>query len=510
FFPSAAAVAAAKTVNPKTEVARAQAALAVNVSAARGLRDVLRTNLGSKGTIKMLVSRVGDIRLTKDTGVLLHEMQIQHPTASLIAKVATAQDYITGDGTTSNVLIIGELLKQADLYISEDLHPRIITEGFEVVKEKALQFLEEVKVSREMDKETLKDVARASLRTKVHAEFADVLTEAVVGSILAIKRKDELIDLFMVIMEMKHKSETDTSLIRGLVLDHGVKKRVEDAYVLTCNMSLEYEKTEVNSGFFFYKSAEEREKLIKAERKFIEDRELKRKVCGDSDKGFVINQKGIDPFSSDALSREGVVALRRAKRRNMERLTLAWGGVALNSFDDLSPDCLGHAGLLCEYTLIGSSPLLRSVNNPRSVTLLIKGPNKPTLIKDAVRDGLRAVKIAIDDGKVLTIFQFYYIVLLGCVIKYKLSVKGRAQLGVQAFADALLVIPKVLAQNSGSDLQETLAEHSESVQLVGVNLNTGEPVVAAEVGIDNDCVKKQLHHSCAVIATNILLVDEIM
>uniref|UniRef100_A0A667I8E6 Chaperonin containing TCP1 subunit 6A n=1 Tax=Lynx canadensis TaxID=61383 RepID=A0A667I8E6_LYNCA len=511
-------MAAVKTLNPKAEVARAQAALAVNISAARGLQDVLRTNLGPKGTMKMLVSGAGDIKLTKDGNVLLHEMQIQHPTASLIAKVATAQDDITGDGTTSNVLIIGELLKQADLYISEGLHPRIITEGFEAAKEKALQFLEQVKVSKEMDRETLIDVARTSLRTKVHAELADVLTEAVVDSILAIKKQDEPIDLFMVeIMEMKHKSETDTSLIRGLVLDHGarhpdMKKRVEDAYILTCNVSLEYEKTEVNSGFF-YKSAEEREKLVKAERKFIEDRvkkiiELKKKVCGDSDKGFVvINQKGIDPFSLDALAKEGIVALRRAKRRNMERLTLACGGVALNSFDDLNPDCLGEE----KFTFI------EKCNNPRSVTLLVKGPNKHTLtqIKDAIRDGLRAVKNAIDDGCVVPGAGAVEVAMAEALIKYKPSVKGRAQLGVQAFADALLIIPKVLAQNSGFDLQETLvkvqAEHSESGQLVGVDLNTGEPMVAADVGIwDNYCVKKQLLHSCTVIATNILLVDEIM
>ena len=153
-------------------------------------------------------------------------------------------------------------------------------------------------------------------------------------------------------------------------MDHGarhpdMKKRVEDAYILTCNVSLEYEKTEVNSGFF-YKSAEEREKLVKAERKFIEDRvkkiiELKKKVCGDSDKGFVvINQKGIDPFSLDALAKEGIIALRRAKRRNMERLTLACGGIALNSLDDLNPDCLGHAGLVYEYTLVS---VLSSQNN---------------------------------------------------------------------------------------------------------------------------------------------------
>uniref|UniRef100_A0A667I5C7 Chaperonin containing TCP1 subunit 6A n=1 Tax=Lynx canadensis TaxID=61383 RepID=A0A667I5C7_LYNCA len=466
-------MAAVKTLNPKAEVARAQAALAVNISAARGLQDVLRTNLGPKGTMKMLVSGAGDIKLTKDGNVLLHEM---------------------------------------------GLHPRIITEGFEAAKEKALQFLEQVKVSKEMDRETLIDVARTSLRTKVHAELADVLTEAVVDSILAIKKQDEPIDLFMVeIMEMKHKSETDTSLIRGLVLDHGarhpdMKKRVEDAYILTCNVSLEYEKTEVNSGFF-YKSAEEREKLVKAERKFIEDRvkkiiELKKKVCGDSDKGFVvINQKGIDPFSLDALAKEGIVALRRAKRRNMERLTLACGGVALNSFDDLNPDCLGEE----KFTFI------EKCNNPRSVTLLVKGPNKHTLtqIKDAIRDGLRAVKNAIDDGCVVPGAGAVEVAMAEALIKYKPSVKGRAQLGVQAFADALLIIPKVLAQNSGFDLQETLvkvqAEHSESGQLVGVDLNTGEPMVAADVGIwDNYCVKKQLLHSCTVIATNILLVDEIM
>ncbi|XP_006902813.1 PREDICTED: T-complex protein 1 subunit zeta-like isoform X2 [Elephantulus edwardii] len=474
-------MSAVKTLNPKAKVARTQAALAVNISAARGLQDVLRTNLGPKGTMKMLVSGAGDIKLTKDGNVLLHEM---------------------------------------------GLHPRIITEGFEAAKEKALQLLE---LSKEMDRESLIDVARTSLHTKVHAELSDVLTEAVVDSILAIKKQDEPIDLFMVeIMEMKHKSETDTSLIRGLVLDHGarhpdMKKRVEDAYILTCNVSLEYENTEVNFGFF-YKSAEEREKLVKAERKFIEDRvkkiiDLKKKVCGDSNKRFVvINQKGIDPFSLDALGKEGIVALCRAKQRNMERLMLAHGGVALNSLDDLNPDCLGHAGLFYEYTLGEEKfTFIKKCNNPRSITLLIKGPNKHTLtqIKDAIRDGLRAVKNAIDDGCVVPGAGAVQVAMAEALMKHKPTVKGRAQLGVQAFADALLIIPKILAQNSGFSLQETLvkiqAEHSESGQLVGVDLNTGEPKVAAEAGLwDNYCVKKQLLHSCTVIASNIVLVDEIM
>ncbi|XP_006891119.1 PREDICTED: T-complex protein 1 subunit zeta-2 [Elephantulus edwardii] len=453
-------MAAVGAVNSKAEVALAQAALSVNICAARGLQDVLRTNLGPKGTMKMLVSGAGDIKLTKDGNVLLHEMQIQHPTASLIAKVATAHDDITGDGTTSNVLIIGELLKQADLYISEGLHPRIITEGFEAAKTKALEVLEEVKVKKEMKREILLDVARTSLRTKVLEELADVLTEAVVDSVLAVRRPGYPIDLFMVeIMEMKHKSETDTTLIRGLVLDHGarhpdMKKRVEDAFILICNVSLEYEKTEVSSGFF-YKTAEEKEKLVQAERKFIEDRvnkiiHLKKKVCERSDKGFiVINQKGIDPLSLDALAKHDIVALRRAKRRNMESLTCL-----VNHF----------------------SPLI-----------------------GCVVPGAGAVEVAIAES----------------LAAHKHRVKGRARLGVQAFAEALLIIPKALAQNAGYDEQETLlkvqAEHSESKQLVGIDLNTGKPMVAADAGIwDNYCVKKQLLHSCTVIATNILLVDEII
>uniref|UniRef100_A0A8D0LIV4 T-complex protein 1 subunit zeta-2 n=1 Tax=Sus scrofa TaxID=9823 RepID=A0A8D0LIV4_PIG len=522
-------MAAIKAVNAKAEVARAQAALAVNICAARGLQDVLRTNLGPKGTMKMLVSGAGDIKLTKDGNVLLHEMQIQHPTASLIAKVATAQDDITGDGTTSNVLIIGELLKQADLYISEGLHPRIIAEGFEAAKIKALEVLDEVKIKKEMKREILFDVARTSLQTKVHPELANVLTETVVESVLAVRRPGYPIDLFMVeIMEMKHKSETDTKLIRGLVLDHGarhpdMKKRVEDAFILTCNVSLEYEKTEVSSGFF-YKTAEEKEKLVKAERKFIDDRvqkiiDLKDKVCAQSNKGFVvINQKGIDPFSLDALAKHGIVALRRAKRRNMERLSLACGGVAVNSLEDLSIDCLGHAGLVHECTLGEEKfTFIEDCVNPRSVTLLVKGPNKHTLtqIKDAVRDGLRAIKNAIEDGCVVPGAGAVEVAIAEALAAYKHSIKGRARLGVQAFADALLIIPKVLAQNSGYDLQETLVkvqtEHSESKQLVGIDLNTGEPMVAADAGVwDNYCVKKQLLHSCTVIATNILLVDEIM
>jgi len=522
-------MAAVKVLNPKAEVARASQALAINISAAQGLQDVLRSNLGPKGTMKMLVSGSGDIKLTKDGNVLLHEMQIQHPTASLIARVATAQDDITGDGTTSNVLIIGELLKQADRYISEGLHPRLVVEGFELAKDESLKVLDRIKIVKDMDRSTLVHVSRTSLRTKVHADLADHLTEHVVDAVLAVRRPSEPIDLHMVeIMEMQHKTDMDTTLVRGLVLDHGgrhpdMPKRVENAFILTCNVSMEYEKSEVNAGFF-YKTAEEREKLVQAEREFIDQRvqkliEFKKKVCEGTDKNFVIiNQKGIDPMSLDVLAKAGILALRRAKRRNMERLSLACGGAALNSFDDITADSLGYAGLVYEYVLGEDKyTFVENCKNPLSVTLLIKGPNKHTLtqIKDAIHDGLRAVKNAIEDGSVIPGAGAFEIAAHSALTKYKDTVKGRARLGIQAFADALLIIPKVLAQNSGFDQQDTLVklqeEYTAAGQPVGLDIATGEVLVPGDVGIlDNYRVKRQLLHSCSVIAGNLLLVDEIM
>jgi len=154
--------------------------------------------------------------MTKDGNVLLNEMQIQHPTASLIARVATAQDDITGDGTTSNVLIIGELLKQADLYISEGLHPRIVADGFDIAREEAVRVLDSMKIAKDggMDRDTLLAVARTSLRTKLHVKMADLLTESIVDGVQAIQQEGKPLDLFMVeMMTMQHKTSAETQYI---------------------------------------------------------------------------------------------------------------------------------------------------------------------------------------------------------------------------------------------------------------------------------------------------------
>lgn len=521
-------------------------ALKVNISAGQGLQDVLASNLGPSGTLKMLVDGAGAIKLTKDGSVLLKEMQIQNPTAVMIARAASAQDEITGDGTTSVVLMVGEFLKQADRYISEGLHPRVITDGFELAKNEALAFLDTFKIPCQVDRETLMSVARTSLSTKINATLARQLTPDIVDAVLAIYNAPAKPDLHMVeVMTMQHRTAADTQLIRGLALDHGARhpdmpRDVKDAFVLTLNVSLEYEKSEINSGFY-YSSADQREKLVESERRFVDDKlrrivELKKEVCGNTDKGFVIiNQKGIDPLSLDILAKNGILALRRAKRRNMERMQLICGGTAQNSVEDLRPEILGWAGHVYEHALGEEKfTFIEDVKDPKSVTILIKGPNTHTIsqIKDAVRDGLRSVYNMIVDGCVVPgggAFQIACAARLNSP-EFTKTVKGKARMGVCAFADALLVVPKTLAANSGLDVQDA----SKSFQLVtfafililtvanlqdahaqghvaGLDLRTGEPMDPKTEGVyDSFRVLRNSIASGSAIAANLLLCDEML
>jgi len=449
----------------------------------------------------------------------------------MIARAATAQDDICGDGTTSVVLLVGELLKQADRYLQEGLHPRIITDGYEMAKTETLKFLDSFKITRSVDRELLLSVARTSLSTKINAALADQLTPSIVDAVLAVHRPPEKPDLHMVeIMKMQHRTASDTQLIRGLAMDHGARhpdmpKRVENAYILTLNVSLEYEKSEINSGFF-YNSAEQRDKLVASERKFVDEKlrkivQLKQQVCGsDPKKGFVvINQKGIDPLSLDVLVKNGILALRRAKRRNMERLQLVCGGSAQNSVEDLDPSVLGWAGLVHEETLGEEKyTFIEDVKDAKSVTLLIKGPNQHTItqITDAVRDGLRSVYNTIIDQCVVPGAGAFQIAAAAHLTSeaFSKTVKGKAKWGVAAFAEALLVIPKTLAANSGHDIQDALAALQDAQRggnVVGLDLTTGEPMDPVQEGVfDGFRVLRNSIASSQGIASNLLLCDELL
>merc|ERR1712060_238813 len=272
------------------------------------------------------------------------------------------------------------------------------------------------------------------------------------------------------IMEMQHRSEMETQLVNGLVLDHGgrhpdMPKRLENCYILTCNVSLEYEKSEVNAGFF-YSSADQRDKLVESERKFTDEKvkkiiELKKKVCTDENKKtfVIINQKGIDPPSLEMLAREGIIALRRAKRRNMERLPLAVGGVAVNSVDDLDEDDLGYADLVYEQTLEDDKyTFIEGVKHPNSCSILIQGSTDHGIaqMKDAINDGMRSVQNTIEDEALVPGAGAFEVAAHVHLEQFKKTVEGKPRLGVEIFGKALLTVPKTLLENSGMDVQEKL------------------------------------------------------
>ncbi|VEU33920.1 unnamed protein product [Pseudo-nitzschia multistriata] len=523
-----------RDVNPNAEIVSRVQARAVNVAAGVGLLNVLKSNLGPRGTLKLLVGGAGQLKLTKDGLVLLKEMQIQHPTAVLIARTATAQDDITGDGTTSTVLLCGELLRQADRHVSEGVHPRIVVEGLEKAREAALEYLNEIKTSFEaeamiQDRDLMTSIAFTSLATKLDNDSSLKLSEALVSSVQCIYAgKDSPIDLSRIEIMPMPRSTNDSRFVNGIVLDHGARHPdmpdvLTNCRIMTLNTSLEYEKTETQSGFY-YSSAEEREKLVESERKWLDERcrqivDFKRSVCKDGESFVIINQKGVDPLSLDIFAKEGILCLRRAKRRNMERLTLACGGSPIHSLQDIDESQLGYAGKVSQITLGEEKyTFVEDCEKAESCTMLLQGPNEHSLnqAKDAIKDGLRALKNALEDNAVVAGAGAFEVATAWHLQKNVLpKVAGKAKLGVQTFCDALLVIPKTLAENSGLDVIDTLLklqdEHSESGLLVGLDVKTGEAILPSDEGIwDNVRVKRQSLYLSTVLASQLLLVDEVM
>ena len=450
-------MSAVSQLNSNAELYRHGQALSMNLNACHSLSDILKTNLGPSGTIKMLVGGAGDVQITKDGNVLLKNLTIIHPTAMLVARAAVAQDENTGDGTTSSVLLIDGILKQCERRLYEGVHPRVLTSGIEEARDEAIRFISNYKIKQEVNRNVLLQVAQSSLCTKLPNELVPKLTEIVTDAILSIYRPGEKVNLFMVEqLSMMSKLASETALIKGLVLDHGLrhplmKRDMRNVFILICNVSLEFENTEVNTAFST-KAADMREKMADAERKFVDSKvqkiiDLKNKVCTEGQDFLIVNMKGIDLPSLELLYKAGISALRRAKQRNMERLTLACGGRQMNSVEDLKPDCLGYAGHVWE-TVLGEDhwTYIEEVKDPKSVTILMRGPNNHTLkqIQDAVRDGLRAVNNTIEDGALLPGAGAFEISLSRHLNEYVKTVTGKNRIGVQAFSEALLELPRTL------------------------------------------------------------------
>ncbi len=500
-------------------------ALRTNIMAVRAISETLRTTYGPKGMDKMLVDSLGDITITNDGATILDKMDIQHPAAKMMVQIAKGQDEEVGDGTKTAVILAGELLKFAEDLLEKEIHPTIIVSGYKKAMEEANKLIDEIGKSIDInDKDVLKKVALTSLASKaVHGareKLAEIAVEAVTK--VAEKRGDKwYVDLDMIQVIKKHGgSLLDTTLVEGVVIDKeivhpGMPKRVKNAKIALLDTPLEIEKPEID--------AEIRISDPTQMRKFLEEEEeiLKKMVEKIAETGatVVFCQKGIDDLAQHFLAKKGILAVRRIKKSDMEKLARATGGRIVSNIEDLQPGDLGEAELV-EERKVGEDKMVfvEGAKNLKSVTILIRGGLERLVDEGerALRDALSAVADTVKVGKIVAGGGAVEIEVAKHLREYAPKVGGKQQLAIEAFAKAIESIPSTLAENAGLDSIEIMMKlrsaHSEpNGKFKGINIYTGEITDMEELGvIEPISIKQNAIKAATEASTMILRIDDII
>ena len=495
-----------------------------NIMAARMIAEAVKSSLGPKGMDKMLVDSLGDVTITSDGRTILDEIDVEHPAAKMMVEVAKTQDDEVGDGTTTSVIVAGELLGKAEELIDKNVHPTIIIDGYRKAADKALETLEKIAIPvSSSDKEFLKKVAMTSMASKLVAENKEQLAEIAVEAVLHVARKigDEYrVDLDDIMVEKKAgESITDTKLIKGIVLDKevvhaGMPKRIENAKIALINCPLEVEKTEFDAKINI-ETPEQMEAFLREEENMLKDMVEKIAAAGAN---VVICQKGIDDMAQHFLARKGILAVRRAKKSDMEKLSKATGGKIVTNLEDLSKNDLGYAELV-EERKVGDDKMvfIEGCRNPRSVAILIRGGTERIVdeAERSVHDALCVVRDVVQEPKILVGGGAPELEIARVLRDYAESLPGREQLAVQHFADAIEVVPITLGENAGLDpidiLSELRARHEKGEKWAGVDVFGGkvEDMEKLEV-YEPLAVKKQVIKSATEAATMILKIDDVI
>ncbi len=495
-----------------------------NILAARIIGEALRTTLGPKGMDKMLVDNLGDIVVTNDGVTILKEMEVEHPAAKMLVEIAKAQDAEAGDGTTTVVVLAGELLKKAEELLDQDIHPTVIANGYRMAADKAMELLDSIAkpVSLE-DKETLKKVALTSMTGKASEAAKDYLADLVVKAVTSIAEKQNgkvLIDIDNIKVEKKEgESIENTELVRGIVIDKevvhpGMPKRVENARIALINAPLEIEKTEFDAEIRITDPSQIKA-FLDEEEKIL--REMVEKIV-QVGANVVFCQKGIDDIAQHYLAKHKILAVRRVKKSDMEKLAKATGARIVTNLQDLTPDDLGYAGLV-EEVKVGKDNMVfvRDCKDPKSVTILVRGGSEHIVseIERNINDAVHAVANAIRDGKVLPGGGASEIDLALKLRDYAKTVGGREQLAIEAFAEALEAIPAALAENAGLDpidiLVELRAAHEQGKVSYGIDVYEGKVKDMYELGVIEPLkVKKHAVAAAAEAAIAILRIDDVI
>lgn len=496
----------------------------MNILAAKLVAESVRTTLGPKGMDKMLVDSLGDVTVTNDGVTILKEMNIEHPSAKMIVEIAKTQEDEIGDGTTTAVVIAGELLKQAENLLDQNIHPTIITKGYRLASEKSFEILNKMAIDlKHDDKETIQRIGETAMTGKGAEDSKHHLSKLIVEAVYMISRKKESKTIFNK-DDIKIEKKTggtieDSEIINGIVIDKekvhsAMPEQIKNAKIALIESALEVKGPETDTKISITEPSKMQE-FLDMEESMI--RKMVEKISA-TGANTLFCQKGIDELAQHFLAKKGIYACRRIKKSDMERLSKATGARIVADLKDFSSKDLGKAGIV-EQVKVGEENMtyIKECDNPKSITLLIRGATLHVTdeVKRAVEDAIGDIYSALKKGKIVAGAGSTEIELANELKKYSAKLQGKEQLAVNAYADALEIIPKTLAENAGLDPIDVLtslkAEHEKGNKWAGINVFNGKVMDAWKEGvIEPLSIKTQAISSATEVAVMVLRIDDII
>ena len=496
-----------------------------NIMAARVVAETVSSSLGPRGMDKMLVSGIGDVVITNDGATIMKELDVQHPAAKMLVEVAKTQDNEVGDGTTTAVVLAGQLLSKAEKLLDLDVHPTVIVDGYKKAADRATEFLSKIALTVDpKDGVRLRQVAATSMSTKDISAEKEFFAKLAVKAVEQIKEERDgkiKADIDLIKIVKKHgKSVEETELVEGIVIDKEVShsqmpKQIRSAKIALINQKLEIEKTEFDAKINI-ESPEQMHTFLDEEERML--KEMVDQIAK-SGANVVMCEKGIDDIALHFLAKRGILTVKNLSSGDMEKLAKASGGKILASTKDLSPEALGEAKLV-EEMKIGDDKLIyvRECKDPRAVTIVLRGGSEHVVdeAERSLHDGLCVVRNAVEDGKIVAGGGASEEEAAKELKTYAKTVGGREQLGIEAFAEALESIPMALAANAGLDpidiMVELRAKHESPENMwMGVDSVAGrvEDMLKQNV-VEPLRTKQQVIRSATEAACMILRIDDVV
>jgi thermosome len=496
-----------------------------NITAARAIADAVRSTLGPRGMDKMLVDSMGDVVITNDGVTILKEIDVEHPAAKMLVEVAKTQDDECGDGTTTAVILAGELLKKAESLIEQNVHPTVISGGYRMAALKARDLLDGLAISVSPDKkDVLMDIAKTAMISKSVASSRELFAKVAVDAVTAVAEKKGdgtwyVDDDNIQVVKKQGGSMDDTAMISGIIIDKeavhtAMPKKVEKTKIALIDSALEVKKTEIDAKIEITDPSQLHAFLDEEERMLKSMVETVKK----SGANVLFCQKGIDDLAQHYLAKAGIYAVRRVKKSDMEKLAKATGASLVTKLDDLGPKDLGMAALVEEKKIADDRmTFVTGCKNPKAVSILIRGGTEHVIdeIDRSLNDAVSVVSVAIEDGKLVTGGGSTAAELALRLRDYASSIGGREQIAIDAFANAMEVVPTALAENAGLDSIDVLIElrkaHKAGKVNAGINVFTGKITdMKKEKVLEPLRVGKQGISSATDAAVMILRIDDVI